>query len=178
MDNISKAVKPVDKFISVNISPVVNNSSVSVILLAIVLLNVVFSADKIPTSIKNIITHPVVMYSSILLYIYQSYGSITPAIISGIAVVIFYYAFNFVTSLLKEHFKIISPGPDVYPGCVDIKVTDLLALFDGDRGKLATTMQTIGVPEDTYITDENAPIIATYLINFGHNVTNECAVPR
>jgi len=178
MDNLTKVVKPVDKFISVNISPVVNNSSISVILLAIVLLNVVYSADKIPTSIKNIITHPVVMYSSFLLYIYQTYGSVTPAIIASVAVVVFYYAYNFVMSLMKEHFKIISPGPDVYAGCVDIKVADLLALFDGDKGKLVTTMQTIGVPEDVYITDTNAPLIATYLINFGHNVTNECAVPR
>src|SRR4029079_4518979 len=143
MDNISKVVKPVDRFIAVNVSPVINDSSVSIIILAIVLLNIVFDANTIPMSIKNVISHPAVKYSAIFLYIYQSYGSVTPAIIATLAVIVFYYALGFVTKMFKEHFKIISPGPDVYPGCVDIKVTDLEALFDGDRQKLATTMRTI-----------------------------------
>jgi len=178
MDSISKVVKPVDQFVSVNIAPIIKSSHVSIIILAIVLLNVVYVADKVPASIKNIITHPIVRYSAVLLYVYQSYGSFTPAVIATLVVFVFYHVYNFFLTFFKDHFKIISPGPDVYPGCVDIKVSDLLALFDGDEAKLKTTLETIGVPYDKYLTDENAPLIATYLVNFGHNVTQECAVPR
>jgi cell shape-determining protein MreC len=91
---------------------------------------------------------------------------IVAAIIFAIVVIMFF--------MRRENFSVYSHVTDTHPGCADTKVADLLVLFDGDVEKLKDTMYSIGVPLNYELNDENAPMIATYLINHGEKITKSC----
>jgi hypothetical protein len=103
------------------------------------------------SSLQEMLMFPVVVFTMILL------------------IVVIIYFFN-----KKEKFSMYSHITDTHPGCADTKVSDLLVLFDGDAEKLKDTMYSIGVPLNYELNDENAPMIATYLINHGEKITKTC----
>jgi multisubunit Na+/H+ antiporter MnhF subunit len=97
--------------------------------------------------------------------------------------------------------KLIESSSDNYPGCLDVKMSDLLALFDNDHMKMQTTVQyaiqelmsklsgapkdnlvkvarAIGYPYNVTFTDENAPLLATMLVNYGYVVSPSCQPPQ
>lgn len=91
---------------------------------------------------------------------------------------------------------------DNYPGCNNITLKDLVALFDGDALKLQKTVQyafaelnnslpsgtakekfariarAAGLPYNVELNDANAPLIATILLNYGYKVSDTCQVPQ
>lgn len=110
------------------------------------------------------------------------------------------------TNLLGEpvqvgKFKLIGSLSDNYPGCNKITLNDLLALFNGDAPKLQQTLQyafselnatlkgtdkdnllkvarAAGLPYNVELSDVNAPLIATILLNYGYKVSEECQAPH
>jgi len=89
-----------------------------------------------------------------------------------------------------------------YPGCNDIKMADLLAVFDNDKLKLQNTVmyaykelanklpkdsdamtnlvkmvKAVGAPGNIQFTDANASILATILINAGFVIKDKCRAP-
>lgn len=99
--------------------------------------------------------------------------------------------------------KIQESATDNYPGCNKVTMNDLLALFDGDAMKLQKTVQyamndimqrlpensdakekltkmayAVGLPYNVEFNDLNAPLIATFLLNYGYKVSEECQVPQ
>lgn len=89
------------------------------------------------------------------------------------AVILFIIAIVFFFNK-KEKFTLYSHITDTHPGCAYTKVADLLVLFEGNAEKLKDTMYSIGVPLNYELNDENAPMIATYLINHGEKITKSC----
>lgn len=99
-------------------------------------------------------------------------------------------------------FKIMESVSDNYPGCNKVTMKDLVALFDGDALKLQKTAQyafselnsalpegkakdnmvrmarAAGLPYNVELNDENAPFIATLLLNYGYKVSDECQAPQ
>lgn len=101
------------------------------------------------------------------------------------------------------HATIMESQSDNYPGCNSVTMADLLSVFDGDHTKLQQTVQSsyiglmnqlpadsdakiklekitraIGLPYNVELTEKNAPIIATLLINANFIVNNRgCAPP-
>ena len=100
-------------------------------------------------------------------------------------------------------FKLIESLSDNYPGCNNVTMKDLLALFDGDALKLQKTVQyafadlnrmlppdadaknkltqiarAVGLPYNVEMNDENAPLIATLLLNYGYTVSETCTAPQ
>jgi hypothetical protein len=98
-------------------------------------------------------------------------------------------------------FKLMESLSDNYPGCNKVTLKDLLALFNGDAPKLQKTVQyafselnavlagkdkenllrvarAAGVPYNVELSDENAPLIATILLNYGYKVSETCQVPQ
>ena len=65
----------------------------------------------------------------------------------------------------------------IYPGCVNVKQADLLEAFKGDRNALALAMQDSLVPFNLIVSDDTAPIIATYLMNHNYKIKLPCAPP-
>lgn len=99
--------------------------------------------------------------------------------------------------------KLIESSSDNYPGCNKVTMADLLALFDGDAMKLQKTVQyamndlmsklpansdaktnltkmarAVGLPYNVQLSDENASLIATLLLQYGYKVSDECQVPQ
>jgi hypothetical protein len=98
--------------------------------------------------------------------------------------------------------KIIDPQLDVYPGCHSITMDDLLVAFQNDHIKLQENVQyayqqllnsaqtkdnqklleliskATGLPHNIEFTDENAPYIATLLINQGFEFSESCQPPQ
>jgi len=97
--------------------------------------------------------------------------------------------------------KLIESSSDNYSGCNDIKMADLLAIFDNDNMKMQNTVQyafqdlmkklsgtpkdnlvkiayAVGYPYNLTFTDENASLLATMLINYGYVITPSCQPPN
>lgn len=99
-------------------------------------------------------------------------------------------------------FKIMESVSDNYPGCNKVTIKDLVSLFDGDALKLQQTAQyafselhsalpagkakdnmvrmarAAGLPYNVELSDENAPFIATLLLNYGYKVSDDCQAPQ
>lgn len=97
-----------------------------------------------------------------------------------------------------EVATLISPTGHIFPGCVDVKVDDLLKLFEGDSAQLQRAAQlsfqhlvsnmkdksakerleriarATGLPYNLEINDKNAPYIATLLVNYNVEINESC----
>ena len=107
------------------------------------------------------------------------------------------------TDLLDAPAKIgkvnlIESQTDIFPGCVKVTMKDLLSLFDGNPNKLQETVSNVffelqkslpkdkseenllkmaraaGLPYNVKMNDENAPLIATLLLNYGYKISDSC----
>lgn len=98
--------------------------------------------------------------------------------------------------------KLLDPQLDVYPGCHSMTMDDLLTAFQNDKIKLQENVQyayqqllhsaktkdnqqllelvsrSTGLPYNVEFTDENAPYIATLLINQGFEFNDTCHPPN
>lgn len=96
---------------------------------------------------------------------------------------------------------LISPKSDIYPGCYNIRLRDIEELFEGDSIKMQDLVNKsfkellisvsskkdknllvrigdiIGLPDNIDFNDENAPYIATLLVNKGVSVNGVCKPP-
>ena len=90
---------------------------------------------------------------------------------------------------------------DEFPGCTNVKLADLLAVFDNDHMKLQKTVdytyrelmlkmpagsskdnlmkiaKVAGLPYNREITDETAPYVATLLLQYGFSINKTCTAP-
>jgi len=98
---------------------------------------------------------------------------------------------------------IIESQSDNFPGCANVTMKDLLAVFDGDHSKLQSTVMfsyktlmeqlpndlpakdklvkmahAIGIPYNVELNDQNAKFIATLLLNVGYMITDTCQPPH
>lgn len=105
-------------------------------------------------------------------------------------------------SEIKSDFTLISPQSMVYPGCVNVKLQDLLEMFNGDKAQLQQAAQlsfqqlmhsskdkpaqeqlekiarATGLPYNVEINDENAPFVATLFVNYNATVNDSCRPPQ
>jgi hypothetical protein len=99
-------------------------------------------------------------------------------------------------------FKLIESLSDNYPGCNKVTLNDLLNIFNGDALKLQKTVQyafselnaslpvgkdkdnllriahAAGLPYNVELSDENAPFVATLLLNYGYKISDNCQAPQ
>lgn len=97
---------------------------------------------------------------------------------------------------------IISPRANVYPGCENVKYQDLVDAFKGnteemqkhvmytysklaglsedktDPQQLEFIARAIGLPYNVELNDENAPLVATMLMNYGFEISDTCQPPK
>ena len=69
------------------------------------------------------------------------------------------------------------PATAIYPGCMNMKVYDLLESFKNNKDALLSAMQVARVPGDVKVTDLYAPLISTYLMNKGFTLKAPCSPP-
>jgi hypothetical protein len=69
-------------------------------------------------------------------------------------------------------------GSAIYPGCLNMTVADLLESFGNDKEQLLNAMMVSRVPGDVIVNDYYAPLIGTYLINYGFGLKSPCSFPQ
>lgn len=167
--------KPLKKVFDDVVEPVFKQPIIQLIVTWFVIVSIVFSITDLPIEVVDFIKHPIVktilIFSSSYVYTDNFYISLG----FTLALLLLNYALSMFNT--QEGFKIIWPETDTYLGCKNVTVKDLLELFDGDSAKLKKTMYESGVPLDLKLNDRNAPLIATYLINFGHKISDTCSAP-
>ena len=102
-----------------------------------------------------------------------------------------------------NHFTILEPQTEIYPGCENVTMDDLRKLFDGDVSKLGDTVNAsfqslisqmndshekekvmkiayaAGLPYNlSFDNPDTAKYIATLLVNYGMNIKDSCKPPQ
>jgi hypothetical protein len=103
---------------------------------------------------------------------------------------------------LLEKFTLVEDKTSVLPGCLNISKQNLLEAFDNNPDKLRSILGQINVPYNLIdrlfittqqyndlktngftdqkigeISEDAAPLVATYLINWGYNISSSCKLP-
>ena len=78
---------------------------------------------------------------------------------------------------ILESFTWEGPQTSIYPGCVNMTISDILESFGNDKDKLSQAIVMSKIPADVELTDYYAPIIATYLLYAGFNLKSPCTPP-
>lgn len=112
----------------------------------------------------------ILAFSGTLLYTSNSVLAVAVAIAAAIVA---HFA-----AMFAEKFELISPTTDVLPGCANVTIPDLVALFNNDPEALKKALYVCNVPLNIHLTDGNAPLLATYLINAGKKVSDSCRLPE
>lgn len=81
--------------------------------------------------------------------------------------------------LSAEHYQILDPSllTAIEPHCADVKAEEIMALFENDEKKLKDAMAKVGAPDTLKLTDETAPLFATYLLSYVKSVNGKCKLP-
>lgn len=111
--------------------------------------------------------------------------------------------FDLLGNPTKQHgFKLLESKSDEFFGCQNVKLVDLLAIFDNDALKLQTTLEytyaqlmekmpkgtakdnlirmakVAGLPYNVELNDENSSFIATILLQHGYFISKTCSAPN
>ncbi len=97
---------------------------------------------------------------------------------------------------------IIESKTDIFIGCENLKMDDIMKIFDGDvakmqdsvrysfhellkdmqdsdaKDKFMKTVKAVGLPYNVELNDENAPLIGTILLQYGYKVSDTCRPPH
>ena len=172
---VTKSTKPLEDVFNTVVKPVISQPVVKLIVSWLVIINIILSVDRLPHKIKSRLNNPVVQTCVTLLGVYVATEDFAMSLAVSLGVLVLYYVLG-IFSL--EGFDTIWPETDTSPKCVQVKEDDLLNLFNGDRSNLKKRMIEAGVPGNLTISDRDAPLIATYLLNSGHSkITETCKHP-
>lgn len=177
MNTIYKVTDQIQSGVDKFVTPVLSNPQVQLITGWIILYIVIDSFEKTPTKFKEIIKHDITkcIFVFIASY-YATGGQIINTVLLTVGIIVLYIL---IVKFFPENFEIVKLTPNIYPGCVDIKASDLTDLYKDDIKALSQDMYNAGVPVNLKLTDFNAPLIATYLVNRGtKDIGGSCTQPK
>jgi hypothetical protein len=148
----------------------VRNPTAGWLISLVVVAIVIKSLPYTPFVFNRLLESHLTKFVVFVVALYIETGDVSLSILISLALVFLLYFFG----RFKEKFELIKPDTDSFPGCNNVTSKDLLDLFEGNYEKLATAMFQSGVPLNVALTDENAPEIATYLINHNIKVNDSC----
>lgn len=226
-----EAIKNVETIIKSNLDPILQNPYVMAVLKISLILYASQIAPKLPNMASATLQNTFVKIAAIALTAYIAEVDFQLAIILAIIFVIgintsagrgffesyentmmedqgpFYADQTKYQTLLQKpavinNFTLLDSNSDNYSSCDNIKMVDLLAVFDNDHLKLQNTVmyaykelanklpkdsdamtnlvkiaKACGIPGNLQFTDANAKTIATILINGGFVINDKCRAP-
>lgn len=153
-------------------SKFLNNKLIAIILAWLVFVNIIMSVEDLPSYIKKALSSSLFKFPVTFIGLYMATGKLYLSIAGTLVLLGLFYG-----AKILEAFELVSPESNIYPGCSKITLDDLLSIFDGNKEQLAKAMYASGVPLNLKLNNNDAPLIATYLINFGYSVNGECTAP-
>jgi len=227
-----ESIKNVEAIIKSKLDPVLQNPYVMAILKISLILYASQIAPRLPSMVSVTLQNTFVKIAVIALTAYIAEVDFQLAIILAIIFVIginassgrgffesyenmrniedqgpFYADQTKYKNLLQEpavinNFTLLNSNSDNYSGCDDIKMADLLAVFDNDHLKLQNTVmyafkelanqlpkdsdamsnlvkmvKAVGAPGNIQFNDSTASLLATILINAGFVINDKCRGP-
>jgi len=227
-----ESIKNVEAIIKSKLDPVLQNPYVMAILKISLILYASQIAPRLPSMVSVTLQNTFVKIAVIALTAYIAEVDFQLAIILAIIFVIginassgrgffesyenmrniedqgpFYADQTKYKTLLQEpavinNFTLLNSNSDNYSGCDDIKMADLLAVFDNDHLKLQNTVmyafkelanqlpkdsdamsnlvkmvKAVGAPGNIQFNDSTASLLATILINAGFVINDKCRGP-
>lgn len=170
---IDNFLEPATKVFEKNVAPIVNQPMVSIVITWLMILALVLGANELPDTIKMIFTNGITRIILVFLVLYQSTKDFSISLQGTIIVAVGYY----ILSRMSEGMTLISFTPDIFPGCKDITAKDILDIYGGDMAKAKQGLIQAAVPTNLEINDDDAPLIATYLVNQNVRVSKSCSAP-
>lgn len=155
------------------VKKIADNQIVVRVITILVLFQLIHTLDSLPEKLRVILLHPATKVIALFVYLYSITKDVKTTFIAGIVLIALYNLAFFV----QENFEVLSRVTDTYPGCQNAKVSDLVALFNGDEAALRRAMYELSIPLNIELNDTNAPYIATVLINHGKKITESCKPP-
>lgn len=196
------------------VQPVLNNPYIMAVIKITLILYAAQIAPRPPTFVKDLFQNTIVKMLGIALMLLFIQNDLQLAIIvafifvTGTNVMAQRKPFESFANYSSEYkpygkFKLIEPKTVIYPGCENVKMADLVRLFEGDNEKLQTAVQysfrelmkrsldkpakeallkiayATGLPYNLNVeSEETVPYIATLLVNYGYKVSDMCNAPQ
>ena len=134
------------------------------------------TVHKFNPAVTDFFQSPFIVFMVVTLYLYNRNKNILVSMATAFFCTVFVGILTMPEPLMKvrETFELIYPGTNSHASCANIQVKDLMDAFDGDETELKRAMDSSSVPYNLHLTDENAPEIATYLLNAGIKVGETC----
>ncbi len=129
-------------------------------------------SSPLPASVTEAIQSAPVRVAIISVAIYM--GNKNPAVAIALAFA-FLMTLHLTNTSNVESFE--GPKTAIYPGCSSLNLYDLLESFNNDKDSLLNAMRVSRVPGNVTLSDDYAPLIATYLLNHGFTLKNPCKMP-
>jgi hypothetical protein len=171
MEQARLSLKPVEKIFNSTVKKTLNGDFSRFLVNALVILALIYNAERFPLALRQVLEHSLAQYLLLFTSVFlstQDFALAFVVTVLAVLVVMFMRRMNEV-----EDFRVL----EVVPGCEKATVADLLALFGGDSVKLSRAMYTIGIPLNTELTEESAPLVASYFVNYGKKVSGTCQGP-
>jgi hypothetical protein len=171
MEQARLSLKPVEKIFNSTVKKTLNGDFSRFLVNALVILALIYNAERFPLALRQVLEHSLAQYLLLFTSIFlstQDFALAFVVTVLAVLVVMFMRRMNEV-----EDFRVL----EVVPGCEKATVADLLALFGGDSVKLSRAMYTIGIPLNTELTEESAPLVASYFVNYGKKMSGTCHSP-
>lgn len=133
------------------------------------------AAPKLPSQLLGLLDQPV--FRVVILSLVVWTGTKDPALSLLIAIALIVSVNTFAGRNPFETF-LIEQNTNVNPQCLGVTLTDILQTFNGDSAAMRQALYNVGVPANIDVNDYSAPILATYLMNYGYQITSKCKPPN
>lgn len=132
------------------------------------------AAPKLPSQVLGLLDKP--LFRILILSLVVWTGTRDPSMSLLIAVALIVSINTFAGRNPFETF-LIEQNTNVNPQCLGVTLTDILQVFNGDSAAMRQALYNVGVPANIEVNDYSAPILATYLMNYGYQITSRCKPP-
>lgn len=132
------------------------------------------AAPALPYSLQSLLKHAVIRVFILFLVVWSNNRNPTLSLAVALALVV---GMNLLSGRSAFETFLVEQNTSIKPGCMGIKMRDILEIFGGDYELMRQELHNSGVPYNINLTDYDAPVIATYLVNHGYNLGKDCTVP-
>ena len=136
-------------------------------------------APALPKEVSNWTAHPAskVVILALILWTANKDPGVSLAIAMSFLTILHLVGAKDQSLVIVEGFE--GPKTAIIPGCLNFTLYDLLESFGDDTDKLYQAMVIAKVPGNVQLSDDNAGLIATFLINAGYTLRpGACIAPQ
>ena len=160
---VNQALAPLD-------NPIAKN-----VLRVLFFLYAAMAAPRLPPILGNLFDYALFRIAMIFLIVWTSTKDPTLSMMIAIGIVA---VMNILSGRMAFETFLPEQNTNTRPSCLGVTLQQILDAFNGDEDVMKQAMYNAGVPNNIEMNDTNAPLLATYLLNYGYNITDDCSAPK